>query len=117
MKRIRLFLFTVGVILTTNLWFDFDSSRTWALGSSLYELTGESNYIEDGSLFEVLEVDWEFTQGDETIFVTGSGLYLIDPEQHRLTLDLLVGDTPCGGLTAAWSLCKVNSRGSSLQSP
>lgn len=123
MKRIRLFLFTVGVILTANLWLAFDSSRTWALGSSLYELSDESNYIEgcydpcdcllvlnpnlqgsflfisvsqveDGSLFEVLEVDWEFTQGDETIFVTGSGLYQIDSEQHRMTLDLLVGDTP-----------------------
>jgi hypothetical protein len=49
---------------------------------------------EDGSLFEVIEVDWQFIQGDETILVTGSGLYQIDSEQHRLTLDLMVGDSP-----------------------
>jgi hypothetical protein len=93
------------------------------LGSSLFELTAESNYIEGcyepcdcllllnptlqgsflltsvspgdgGSLYEVLEVDWQFIQGDEIVFVTGSGLYQIESGQHRLTLDLLVGNAP-----------------------
>jgi hypothetical protein len=123
MERNRHFLFTVGIILTINLGLAIDSSTTWALDSSLYELTDESSYLEgcydpcdcllmlyptlqgsflltsvsqgeDVSLFEVMEVDWQFIQEDETILVTGSGLYQIDSGQHRLTLDLLVGNAP-----------------------
>jgi len=123
MKRFRPFLLTVSAILTVNLWAAFESSATWALDPSLYELAAESTYIEgcydpcdclllanqtlqgcfllnsisegvDDASFEVLAVDWQFTEGDETILVTGSGLYQVDSEQHRLTLDLLVGVSP-----------------------
>ena len=123
MKRTGHFLFPVGVILAVNLWFAFDTSAALALDPSMYELTDESNYIEGcydpcdclillnptlrgsfllnsvsqgegGSLFEVSDVDWQFIQGDETIFVTGSGLYQMDSGQHRLVLNLLVGNAP-----------------------
>jgi hypothetical protein len=123
MKRIRLFYSMVGIVLAFNFWFALDSSSSWATDYSLYELTDESMYLEgcydpcdcllmmnptlqgsfllnsvsqaeDGAFFEVLEVEWQFIQEDETILVTGSGLYQIDSGQHRLTLDLLVGAQP-----------------------
>ena len=123
MNRIRPFFVTVGIILTVILWFALEPSSTWALGCSLYELTDESNYTEGcfdpcmcpifsnftlqgsflltsvsqgegSSHFGVLAVDWQFNQGKETIFVTGSGLYQIDSGHHRMTLNLLVGDAP-----------------------
>jgi hypothetical protein len=102
MKRIRLFYSMVGIVLAFNFWFALDSSSFGATDCSLYELTDESMYLEgcydpcdcllmmnptlqgsfllnsvsqaeDGAFFEVLEVEWQFIQEDETIFVTGSG--------------------------------------------
>lgn len=123
MKRFRLFLFTAGTLFTVNLWLALDTSSTWALGSSLYELTDDSSYIdgcydpcdcliswnptlqgdfllscdsqgENGSYFEVSADDWQYLLEDETIFVTGSGFYQIEAGQHRLVLDLLVDGYP-----------------------
>lgn len=123
MKRNRRFLATVGLILTFTLWFALGAAPSRALDSSLYKLTEESHYIEgcfdpcmcpifmnislqgsfqllpvsqteDGAFFDVLAVDWAFIQEGEIVPVSGSGLYQVEAEQHRLTLDLKVGDDP-----------------------
>lgn len=120
MKRIRNFVVLAGMFLTLNLWFACSAPSTWALGPSLYKLTEESGYIEgcydpcmcpifwnptlQGTfmltsvdpgeeivLFEVWAIDWQFLRGEETVSVTGAGIYRIESDHHQLTLDLLVG--------------------------
>jgi len=120
MKPIKSFAVVTVVFLAINLWFVGFAPSTWALGSSLYKLTDESGYIEgcydpcmcpifwnrtlqgtfmltsvdqgeDGILFEVWAIDWNFLQGEETVSVTGSGIYRIESEHHQLNLDLQVG--------------------------
>lgn len=119
----RRYLFIVSVLLAANLWLAFVSSPAWALDLTLYELTDESHHIEgcyspcmcplfltntlvgsftlgpgsqegDDALFEVWAIDWQFIQGDQTVGVTGSGLYRVGPQQHRLILDLVVAGAP-----------------------
>ena len=123
MNRTRRTFVTVGVLLTLTLSVALESSPAWALGPSLYELTDDGGYVEgcfdpcmcpifmnltlqgsfqltsvsqetDGAHFEVTAVDWQFVMGEEIIAVTGSGHYQIDSDQHRMVLDLLVGDGP-----------------------
>jgi hypothetical protein len=123
MNRTRRIFVTVGVLLTLTLSVALISSPTWALGPSLYELTDDGGYVEgcfdpcmcpifmnltlqgnfqltsvfpevDAAHFEVTAVDWQFTMGEEIITVTGSGHYQIDSDQHRMILDLIVGDGP-----------------------
>ncbi len=123
MKRIKSYVAIAGLFLTINLWFTCFAPTTWALGPSLYKLTEESGYIEgcfdpcmcpifwnpslqgsfmltavdqgeDVALFEVFAIDWQFLQGEETISITGSGIYRIESGHHQLTLDLQVGGSP-----------------------
>ena len=42
----------------------------------------------------ISEVHWNFVQGTDVVAVTGSGLYTREPLQHRLELDLQLGDQP-----------------------
>ena len=117
MNRIRPFLFVMGAFLTAIPWF------ASAQDSSLYQLTEESQYIEgcfepcmcpvymtpslsgsfqlnslsqgaDVSLFEIFAIDWEFVLWEETLEVTGSGIFEVGSEQQQLILDLQVGDGP-----------------------
>ena len=123
MNRIRPFLFVIGVLLGSIPWIALDPSPAFALDSSLYQLTEDSQYIEgcfepcmcpvfmtpslsgsfllnslsqgaDVSLFEIFAIDWEFVLWDETMNVTGSGIYEVGSGQQQLILDLQVGDGP-----------------------
>ena len=123
MNRAWRFLVPIGVLLALALCLALVPSPAWALGSSQYQLTDESGYIEgcfdpcmcpifmnltlqgsfqlaaasqDGevALFEVTAIDWQFIRAEETISVIGSGQYTIDADQHQLVLDLQVGDAP-----------------------
>lgn len=123
MNRIRPFLFVMGALLAAFPLIAIDSSPVFAQDSSLYQLTEESQYIEgcfepcmcpvfmtpslsgsfllnpltqemDGSLFEVIAIDWEFILWDETMTVTGSGIFEVGSGQQQLILDLQVGDGP-----------------------
>jgi hypothetical protein len=123
MKRIKGYVVVAGMFLTLNLWFACFAPSTWALESSLYKLTEQSSYLEgcydpcmcpvflngtlqgsfmltsvgqgeDGTLFEVVAIDWHFIMDEEVVSVTGSGYYWLESESHQLTLDLLVGDAP-----------------------
>ena len=47
--------------------------------------------------FVVFMVDWNLARGDETVPITGSGLYRVGGEfasQQRMELDLRIGDGP-----------------------
>jgi hypothetical protein len=112
-----------SLVLVGFLWLLGDHSPTCAKGPTLYELAESSNFQEgcfdpclcpilmnetlhgtlvlnpliqgtDNSLFEVLEVAWQFSQGGEVIPVTGAGIYRIYSEQHRMTMDLKIGESP-----------------------
>ena len=123
MNRTLRFLVPIGVLLALALCLALLPSPAWALGSSQYQLTDESGYIEgcfdpcmcpifmtlnlqgsfqltavsqDGevALFEVAAIDWQYIRGEETIPVIGSGQYTIDGDQHQLILELQVGGEP-----------------------
>jgi hypothetical protein len=118
----RIFV-TIVALLTITLLMALAPTPTWAQTSSLYKLTENSGYVEgcfdpcmcpifwnptlQGSFqltaippdpgtahFEVTAIDWQFIMGEEIITVTGSGHYQIESDQHRMILDLLVGDGP-----------------------
>jgi hypothetical protein len=123
MKRAMLLLLLAGLFLSINLWPALGSSSAWAFAASRYQLAEGSNYQEgcfdpcmcpillnetlQGSfilnlisqdegmdIYEVLEIDWQFVQGDETVQVSGSGLYLIGRDTQSISLDLKVGEGP-----------------------
>lgn len=123
MNRTRRIVLTLGVILAFPLGLALESSPAQILGPSLYELTDQSGYVEgcydpcmcpiwftptlqgtfmltlvsqggDDAHFQATDVEWWFAMGQETILVTGSGNYNIEGEQHRMVLDLFVGDAP-----------------------
>ena len=99
--------------------------------TTLYELTAESSYLEgcyepcrcllmqnqtlrgvfllgdasgtdEESAFDILDIAWQYRQDDESIPVTGSGIYRVAADQQRLTLDLVVGDSPEQQFDSGW---------------
>ena len=50
--------------------------------------------MDEFAVFDVTDVNLSYTQGDETIDVTGSGVYQRGTAQQRLELDLQRGDLP-----------------------
>lgn len=121
MKRIVLLIWLTGLLVPFTLWPALGSSPAWASAASRYQLAEESNYQEgcfepcmcpmllnetlEGSfvldlisrdegmdIYEIREIDWQFIQGEETVHVSGTGLYLIGHQTQSMALDLKVGD-------------------------
>jgi hypothetical protein len=121
MKRNMLRPLLAGCLLSFTLWLVSEPVVAWASAASRYQLAEESNYQEgcfdpcmcpillnetlagsfvldlisrDGEfdVYEVREIDWQFRQGEDTIHVSGTGLYLIGRQTQSMALDLKVGD-------------------------
>ena len=130
MRRCRCFAGSFGLMLILALGSALNASSA-AAESTLYELTAESAYLEgcyepcrcllmqnqtlrgyfrlldlggedEESVFAIGNITWEFRQDEESIPVTGFGIYRVTAEQQRLTLDLVVGDSPEQQFESGW---------------
>jgi len=56
----------------------------------LTPVTGSGQYGQ----FEVSDVQWSYQRGQQVVTVTGTGVYTLSPDVHRLELDLVAGGDP-----------------------